>query len=102
MQQAIAVALSARSRRHPGDAVFAAVAKLSGLFVLLLLGSLIVTLFVGGLPAFRRFGLGFLVSDDWDPVKQVFGALVPIYGTLLPRSWPWCSRCRCPSGSPCS
>ncbi|HXT79772.1 MAG TPA: phosphate ABC transporter permease subunit PstC [Acetobacteraceae bacterium] len=83
MQQAIAVALSARSRRHPGDAVFAAVAKLSGLFVLLLLGSLIVTLFVGGLPAFRRFGLGFLVSDDWDPVKQVFGALVPIYGTLL-------------------
>jgi len=83
VQQAIAVALSARSRRHPGDAVFAAAAKLSGLFVLLLLGSLIVTLFVGGLPAFRRFGLGFLVSDDWDPVKQVFGALVPIYGTLL-------------------
>jgi len=83
VQQATAVALRARSRRHPGDAVFAAVAKLSGLFVLLLLGSLIVTLFVGGLPAFRRFGLGFLVSDDWDPVKQVFGALVPIYGTLL-------------------
>jgi phosphate transport system permease protein len=30
----------------------------------------------------RAFGAGFLVNADWDPVQNVFGAAVPIYGTL--------------------
>ena len=30
-----------------------------------------------------KFGLGFLFSAEWDPVKEDFGALVPIYGTLM-------------------
>jgi phosphate transport system permease protein len=51
--------------------------------VLILLGSLILSLLIGGLPAFRQFGLGFIVSTDWDPVQQVFGAAVSIYGTLV-------------------
>ena len=55
----------------------------SGAFVLVLLGSLILSLFIGGLPAFRQFGPGFLTSTDWDPVQQVFGAAVSIYGTLV-------------------
>ena len=58
-------------------------ARFSGAFVLILLGSLILSLLIGGLPAFRQFGLGFIVSTDWDPVQQVFGAAVSIYGTLL-------------------
>jgi phosphate transport system permease protein len=78
--------LSAQTRRrsyHVGDAVFAALARGSGAFVLVLLGSLILTLFWGGLPAFRQFGPGFIASTDWDPVQQVFGAAVSIYGTLV-------------------
>ncbi len=51
--------------------------------MLILLGSLILSLLIGGLPAFRHFGLGFIVSTDWDPVQQVFGAAVSIYGTLV-------------------
>ena len=31
----------------------------------------------------EKFGLGFLVSDAWDPVKQEFGALSSIFGTLV-------------------
>ena len=58
-------------------------ARSSGVFVLVLLGSLILSLFIGGLPAFRHFGLGFVISTDWDPVKQVFGAAVSVYGTLI-------------------
>jgi len=42
-----------------------------------------VVLFLGGLPAFRQFGAGFLISADWDPVKEVFGAAVPVYGTII-------------------
>ena len=66
-----------------GDALFAGLARAAGLLVLVLLGAIIVTLFIGGLPAFRAFGLGFLSSEDWDPVQNVFGGAVAIYGTVV-------------------
>jgi len=86
VQQAVtandAIAASA-PRRSIGDAIFAAVARASGGFVLLLLGSLIVVLFLGGLHAFMKFGPGFVVSSEWNPVTENFGALVSIFGTLV-------------------
>ncbi len=65
-----------------GDRLFASAAMASGLFVLALLGSIIVLLFIGGLPAFRAFGWHFLVSPQWNPVTERFGALVSVYGTV--------------------
>jgi phosphate transport system permease protein len=59
------------------------VAKAAGLLVLVLLGAIIISLAIGGWPALRLFGAGFLVNDDWDPVQNVFGGAVPIYGTLV-------------------
>jgi len=82
--QQSAILPSARSRpRWLGDAVFAGLARSAGLFVLVLLGAIIVTLLIGGLPAFRAFGAGFLASSAWNPVKHRFGALVPVFGTLV-------------------
>jgi len=66
-----------------GDTVFEWACKGAGVFVLLLLGAIIVELFVAGLPAFRAFGLAFITSTDWDPVQEVFGAGVSIYGTIV-------------------
>ncbi len=86
MQRAATTSLSVlagRQGRPVGDAVFASLARGSGTFVLVLLGSIIVSLFWGALPAFRQFGAGFVTSTDWDPVKHVFGAAVSIYGTLV-------------------
>jgi phosphate transport system permease protein len=40
-------------------------------------------LFLGGFSAFRAFGPGFLISDDWNPVTEVYGAAVPIFGTIV-------------------
>jgi phosphate transport system permease protein len=37
----------------------------------------------GGRQAFSTFGFGFLTSREWNPVEGHFGALVPIYGTLV-------------------
>jgi phosphate transport system permease protein len=37
----------------------------------------------GGRLAFKTFGLKFITSSDWDAVGGQFGALVPIYGTLV-------------------
>ena len=51
--------------------------------MLVLLGAIIVTLFLGGLPAFREFGPHFLVNTDWDPVQDTYGGAVAIYGTLI-------------------
>ncbi len=66
-----------------GDKVFAGFATAAGLFVLVLLGAIIVSLFIGGLPSFAAFGLGFVTNADWDPVRHIYGAAVPIYGTLV-------------------
>jgi len=63
--------------------VFSAFAHAAGLLVLVLLGTIIVLLFVGGLPAFRAFGAGFLTSSAWNPVTNHFGALVSVYGTVV-------------------
>jgi phosphate transport system permease protein len=85
VQQTSVLARTTRTRRRSyqvGDAVFASLTRASGAFVLILLGSLILSLLIGGLPAFRKFGVGFLTSADWDPVQHVFGAAVSVYGTL--------------------
>ena len=85
LQQAIASTAIAAPRRklQVGDIVFEFFARFAGAFVLVLLGAIIVVLFLGGFAAFRQFGPAFLVSADWDPVKEVFGAAVPIYGTIV-------------------
>ncbi|WP_408611805.1 phosphate ABC transporter permease subunit PstC [Falsiroseomonas oryzae] len=68
-----------------GDKLFEALCKGAGVLVLLTLGGIIVTLFIGALPAFRHFGLGFLVSTNWDPVegREEFGAFISIFGTIV-------------------
>jgi phosphate transport system permease protein len=48
-----------------------------------LLVAILLSLVVGAAPAIQQFGLGFLWSTDWDPVKEKFGGLVMIYGTLM-------------------
>jgi phosphate transport system permease protein len=85
LQQAIASPAVAGPKRTlaVGDAVFAFIARFSGAFVLILLGAIIIELFIGGFAAFRQFGPAFLTAAAWDPVKEVFGAAVPVYGTII-------------------
>ncbi|MCB4823890.1 phosphate ABC transporter permease subunit PstC [Roseicella aerolata] len=68
-----------------GDRLFAGLCLSAGILVLLTLGGIIVTLFIGGLPAFRHFGLDFLISTRWDPVegREEFGAFVSVFGTVI-------------------
>ena len=72
-----------RSRGSLGDKLFAGAATTSGVLVLVLLGAIIVSLFIGAWPAFRAFGLAFVTTADWDPVQNVFGAAVSVYGTII-------------------
>lgn len=55
----------------------------AGLLVLVSLAGAALSMLWGGRAAFEKFGIAFLWRDVWDPVLQDFGALVPIYGTLV-------------------
>jgi phosphate transport system permease protein len=55
----------------------------AALLVLLLLGGVAVSLLVGSWPAFSHFKLAFLTREIWNPVTDQFGALAPVYGTLV-------------------
>ena len=64
------------------DAAFRNLTRLAAFLVFSLLAAIVVSLAIGGSASIREFGIGFLWTDEWDPVKQKFGALVPIVGTL--------------------
>ena len=65
------------------DTLFAVLAHSAAWLTLALLAGIIISLVIGAAPAIKEFGLGFLWSTDWDPVKEKFGGLVMIYGTLM-------------------
>ena len=53
------------------------------LLVLLSLTAILISLTIGAWPAFREFGPGFIVSTEWNPVTNRYGALNAIYGTFV-------------------
>ncbi len=55
----------------------------AALLVLVLLGGVILSLIIGSWPAFRAFGPGFLTTQVWNPVTEKFGAVAPMYGTIV-------------------
>lgn len=66
-----------------GDFVFFNVARAFAALVLIMLAGIIVSLTYGAWPSIERFGAAFLLRSDWNPPAERFGALVPIYGTLV-------------------
>lgn len=70
-------------RMRLNDLGFRWITRGAALAVLALLGGVIVSLVVGAAPALRAFGFGFLIDESWNPVTETFGALAPIYGTVV-------------------
>ncbi|MGD0351693.1 MAG: phosphate ABC transporter permease subunit PstC [Verrucomicrobiota bacterium] len=75
--------MQTRGGSHFGDRAF----KWLTLFMALVIFALIILigceLAQGSRLALQKFGWHFLVSSDWDPVNDVFGALPFIFGTLV-------------------
>ena len=70
-------------RRSPlGDRLFSWAAQGAAWLTLALLFGILLSLVIGAWPAISKYGLGFLTSTTWDPVKEEYGGLVMIYGTL--------------------
>jgi phosphate transport system permease protein len=70
-------------RLRLGDSIFFQLTRVAAIAVLLLLSGVILALLIGSMPAFEKFGFGFLFSQQWNPVNDEFGGLAPIYGTLV-------------------
>jgi phosphate transport system permease protein len=64
------------------DQIFGWVAKGCAVLTLGLLIAILTSLTLSAWPAIERFGFSFLTSTVWDPVKEEFGGLVMIYGTV--------------------
>ncbi|HTB67526.1 MAG TPA: phosphate ABC transporter permease subunit PstC [Steroidobacteraceae bacterium] len=85
MDQATAFVIEPRhaARQRLGERVFKGATLAAALLVLLLLGGVAVALLKGAWPALSHFKLEFLTRQIWNPVTEKFGALAPIYGTLV-------------------
>jgi phosphate transport system permease protein len=64
------------------DIVFRNASFIAALMVLVLLAGIMLSMIIGGWPAFREFGLGFVTSSVWDTQNDQYGAWPAIVGTL--------------------
>jgi phosphate transport system permease protein len=65
------------------DKAFHHLTRAAAVLVLIILSGVIIALIEGSLPSLQAFGLNFLIEERWNPVTEKFGALAPIYGTLV-------------------
>jgi phosphate transport system permease protein len=80
---AVASRAKALNRLRIADVLFRVLTRAAAIAVLVILGGVIISLIDGSLPALRAFGVNFLFEERWNPVTEKFGALAPIYGTLV-------------------
>ena len=65
------------------DKLFEALTRFFALLVLATLLGILLALTYAAIPALDKFGLSFFATNVWNPVTSQFGALAPIYGTIV-------------------
>src|SRR4030043_661934 len=69
------------------ESAFRKILSIAGVFVLLLLVAIFFSLVIASFPSLRNFGIRFLFSSTWDPVRSEFEAfsfhVVALAPTLL-------------------
>lgn len=65
------------------DSFFKGLTLLAAFLIFLVMIGILVELTRSSHLSIQKFGLGFIVSQAWNPVTQQFGALSSIYGTLV-------------------
>ncbi len=80
---ALTVRVETARKAGAGDFRFRLLTLLAALAVLAIFSGVVLSLVIGAMPAFKAFGLGFITTEAWSPTRERFGALAPIYGTLV-------------------
>ena len=65
------------------DFLFHKVTMLFEILVLIALAAILVSLMISAWPAFKKFGIDFIWTVEWDIINEDFGAAIAIYGTLI-------------------
>ncbi len=65
------------------DQLFVHTTRFFAFLVLISLSGILLSLVIGALPSMQQFGFGFFTSSEWDTVQGEYGALAPIYGTVV-------------------
>jgi len=65
------------------DVAFENATRFFAVLVLAMLIGILIALMFAAVPAMSKFGLAFFYTNVWNPVTSQFGALAPIYGTLV-------------------
>jgi phosphate transport system permease protein len=71
------------ARQRFRETLFRSATLAAALLVLILLGGVALSLLRGSWPAFAHFKLAFLTREIWNPVTDEYGALAPVYGTVV-------------------
>jgi len=80
---ALAARVETARKAGAGDTRFRLLALSAAILVLLIFAGVIASLVIGAMPSFKAFGFAFIWTEAWRPTKEIFGALGPIYGTLV-------------------
>jgi phosphate transport system permease protein len=85
MNTTAAVAFDSRhaAQQRIRESVFRGATLIAALLVLTLLGGVALSLLKGSWLAFSHFKLAFLTREIWNPVTDEYGALAPVYGTVV-------------------
>ncbi|HBT34107.1 MAG TPA: phosphate ABC transporter permease subunit PstC, partial [Pusillimonas sp.] len=65
------------------DLLFKNLTRSFAFIVFMLLAAIMVSLIYGSRESIAEYGFSFLWTNEWNPVQNSYGALVPIVGTLL-------------------
>lgn len=72
-----------KSRKKAGDIIFENITLLFALILVGLVVYIAIEMFIDSSESRSKFGFGFIFSQNWDPVKEEFGALPFIFGTIV-------------------
>jgi phosphate transport system permease protein len=65
------------------DVAFEWTTRFFAFLVFSILAAILVSLLAGSKLTLEKYGFGFIWNAEWNPVTEEFGALVPIFGTLV-------------------
>ncbi len=74
---------SAKPRKWIADWIFRNLTRATAAFTFLVLAGIVGSLVYASWPSIMKFGPAFMWTSEWNPPMERFGALIPIYGTLI-------------------
>lgn len=72
-----------KQRNTIADMLFAGTTRFFAFFVFILLAAVLISLIYGSRETIAEFGWSFFVTNDWNPGEDIYGAVVPVIGTVV-------------------